>query len=75
MNAYGAQLELLVEYDQACRTVLELFDALDAIEILRTHTPTARRYLLDRLETALRLVDRIAGEFDGELECFLDDEE
>jgi hypothetical protein len=45
-------------HDLSCR-VLWLLDELDALEILRAHTPPVHRYLFDRLENALRLIERI----------------
>ena len=64
-------VELDTEYNEACRAVLELLGDLDAIEILRAHTPAGRRYLLDRLETSLRLIDRIDRELEDGNECLL----
>jgi hypothetical protein len=75
MNAYDNQVALQVEYDETCRTVIELLDELNVVEILRIHMPPARWHLVDRLENALRLIDRITNELDSELEYFLDDEE
>jgi hypothetical protein len=43
--------------DEALGQVFELLHELDAVEILRLHTPPSRRWQLDRLETALRLAD------------------
>jgi hypothetical protein len=76
------QTALRIEYDATCDMALALFEDLDAIEILRAHAPPARLYLLDRLQTALCLLDRIADELeDAELRRFFveddteDDEE
>jgi hypothetical protein len=63
VNEYDTcQAALRVEHDAICQKVLDLLDELDAVEILRAHTPSARRHLVDRLETGLRLIGRIDGE-------------
>jgi hypothetical protein len=70
------QTALRIEYDATRDKVLALFEDLDAVEILRAHTPPVRLYLLDRLQTALCLLDRIADELeDAELlRFFLEDD-
>jgi hypothetical protein len=44
------------EHRKACEQVISLLDEVGAVEILRDQVPPYRRYLLDRLETALRLL-------------------
>jgi hypothetical protein len=53
------------------RAVFELLDKLDAIEILSQHVPLFRRFLLDRLENALRRIERAEEDLD-ELEAVAD---
>jgi hypothetical protein len=65
---------LRADYDAAYLRVFELLDDLNAVEVLRDHTPPGRRYLVDRLETALRLIDRIADD-DVEFSVPWDDDE
>jgi hypothetical protein len=43
--------------EETMTTILSLLEDLDAVEILRAHTPPHRLYLLDRLEIALRVAD------------------
>jgi hypothetical protein len=65
MNAYNiGQTALHIEYLETCHKILELLEELDAVEILRAQTPPIRRNLLDRLESALRLLDRISDDLD-----------
>jgi hypothetical protein len=54
------QLERLHhEADDVRSDVFDLLDELGAVDILREHAPPSQRFLLDRLEIALRLVDRL----------------
>jgi hypothetical protein len=77
MNACDtSQTALRIDYDAIRDKALAQFEDLDAVEILRAHTPPARLYLLDRLQTALCLRDLIADELeDAELlRLFLEDD-
>jgi hypothetical protein len=59
--------EQRADYDEACARIFDLLEKLDALDILRSHVPTRNRWLFDRLETTLRLADRIlAGTDYGE---------
>jgi hypothetical protein len=60
LNALDVHFRLAA-LDQELRDVhdkvFELLDELDVVEILRAHVPTHHRWLLDRLELALRRID------------------
>jgi hypothetical protein len=60
------------EREQVVFQILEFLGDLDVVEILRRHTPPGRHHLVDRLETALRLLDRIHDEM---LEVPYDDDD
>jgi hypothetical protein len=53
------------ERSAECERVLTLLENLDALEILRCHVPPSRQFLVDRLENALRLINRLDIELDG----------
>ena len=57
--------DLHEEYYDTSRTIYDLLDALDAVEVLRSYTPATTRYLVDRLESALRRIDRIEDDLNG----------
>ena len=56
--------DLYEELYETQDTVIDLLDELDAMEILREHVPAPRRLSLDRLETAIRLIDRLYRNID-----------
>jgi hypothetical protein len=47
------------EFDDVRDDIFELLEDLGAVEILRAHTPPSERWVLDRLENAVRLLDRL----------------
>jgi hypothetical protein len=64
LNAQHMVASLQEESGDATDRIFDLLAELDAVDILRLHTPPSRRWQLDRLETALQLVDRLHGDID-----------
>jgi hypothetical protein len=52
-------VEQRADYDEVCARIFTLLEEIDALDILRSHVAPRNRWLLDRLETALKLADRI----------------
>jgi hypothetical protein len=58
-------MELITEREAARDRVFELLEELEVAEILRAHIAPTRRYLVDRFESTIRLLDRIDRDLAG----------
>jgi hypothetical protein len=55
-QVHAADDKFREEAGKACEQVIALLEEVGAIEILRAQVPPYRRYVVDRLEAALRLL-------------------
>jgi hypothetical protein len=75
MNA-NQHFALRAERDTTLEKIFELMDELEVLHVLRTYTPPRQRHLPDRLETQLRLREKIENQLgDSNLNALWDDDD
>jgi len=70
------RVRLLNEHESILNAILNMFEDLDVVQILRSHAPHYQQWQVDQLEARLRRLDRVEGDLmyldadDGEEDPF-----